>query len=74
MWIFYAIGSSFFAGITAILAKCGIDSFRANGFFQLSHLGILLIILYQLKYDVRILFQQLNVTIDQSSIRILHLP
>ena len=30
MWIFYAIGSSFFAGITAILAKCGIkktDSF-----------------------------------------------
>ncbi len=24
MWIFYAIASSFFAGITAILAKCGI--------------------------------------------------
>lgn len=24
MWIFYAIGSSFFAGITAILEKCGI--------------------------------------------------
>ncbi len=24
MWIFYAFGSSFFAGITAILAKCGI--------------------------------------------------
>lgn len=24
MWMFYAIGSSFFAGITAILAKCGI--------------------------------------------------
>ncbi|MGN0394162.1 MAG: EamA family transporter [Coprococcus sp.] len=24
MWIFYAIGSSFFAGITSILAKCGI--------------------------------------------------
>lgn len=24
MWLFYAIGSSFFAGITAILAKCGI--------------------------------------------------
>lgn len=24
MWIMYAIGSSFFAGITAILAKCGI--------------------------------------------------
>ena len=24
MWIFYAIGSSFFAGIMAILAKCGI--------------------------------------------------
>lgn len=25
MWILYAIGSSFFAGITAILAKCGIQ-------------------------------------------------
>ncbi|MEI3192303.1 MAG: EamA family transporter [Lachnospiraceae bacterium] len=25
MWIVYAIGSSFFAGITAILAKCGIQ-------------------------------------------------
>ena len=24
MWIFYALGSCFFAGITAILAKCGI--------------------------------------------------
>ena len=24
MWIIYAIGSAFFAGITAILAKCGI--------------------------------------------------
>ena len=24
-WLFYAIGSSFFAGITAILAKCGIS-------------------------------------------------
>lgn len=24
MWMFYAVGSSFFAGITAILAKCGI--------------------------------------------------
>lgn len=24
MWLFYAIGSAFFAGITAILAKCGI--------------------------------------------------
>ena len=24
MWMFYAIGSSFFAGITSILAKCGI--------------------------------------------------
>ena len=23
MWILYAIGSAFFAGITAILAKCG---------------------------------------------------
>ena len=25
MWILYAIGSAFFAGITAILAKCGIQ-------------------------------------------------
>lgn len=24
MWIFFAIGSSFFAGVTAVLAKCGI--------------------------------------------------
>ena len=24
MWILFAVGSSFFAGITAILAKCGI--------------------------------------------------
>lgn len=24
MWIFYAVGSAFFAGITSILAKCGI--------------------------------------------------
>ena len=24
MWMLYAVGSSFFAGITAILAKCGI--------------------------------------------------
>ena len=25
MWILFAVGSSFFAGITAILAKCGIQ-------------------------------------------------
>ena len=24
MWIIYALGSAFFAGLTAILAKCGI--------------------------------------------------
>ena len=30
MWIFYAIGSSFFAGITAILAKCGIKKSDSN--------------------------------------------
>ena len=24
MWLFYAVGSAFFAGITSILAKCGI--------------------------------------------------
>lgn len=31
MWIFYAIGSSFFAGITAILAKCGIKKADSYG-------------------------------------------
>ena len=30
MWILYAIGSSFFAGITAILAKCGIKKTDAD--------------------------------------------
>ena len=25
MWILFAVGSSFFAGITAVLAKCGIQ-------------------------------------------------
>ncbi len=31
MWIFYAIGSlHFFAGITAILAKCGIKKTDSN--------------------------------------------
>ena len=30
MWMFYAIGSSFFAGITAILAKCGIRKTDSN--------------------------------------------
>ena len=30
MWIFFAIGSSFFAGITAILAKCGIQKTNSN--------------------------------------------
>ena len=24
MWLFFAVGSAFFAGVTAILAKCGI--------------------------------------------------
>lgn len=24
MWILYAVGSAFFAGLTSILAKCGI--------------------------------------------------
>lgn len=28
MWIIYAIGSAFFAGITAILAKCGIRALK----------------------------------------------
>lgn len=30
MWILYAIGSSFFAGITAILAKCGIKKTNSD--------------------------------------------
>jgi transporter family protein len=30
MWILYAIGSSFFAGITTILAKCGIQKTDSN--------------------------------------------
>ena len=30
MWIFYAVGSSFFAGITSILAKCGIRKTDSN--------------------------------------------
>ena len=30
MWIFYAITSSFFAGITSILAKCGIQKTNSN--------------------------------------------
>ena len=30
MWIFYAIGSAFFAGITAVLAKCGIEKTDSN--------------------------------------------
>lgn len=30
MWMFYAVGSSFFAGITAILAKCGIKKTDSN--------------------------------------------
>ena len=30
MWILYAFGSAFFAGITAILAKCGIKKTGSN--------------------------------------------
>lgn len=30
MWIFYAIGSAFFAGMTSILAKCGIRKTDSN--------------------------------------------
>lgn len=30
MWILYAAGSAFFAGITAILAKCGIKKTDSN--------------------------------------------
>lgn len=30
MWLFYAIGSAFFAGVTSILAKCGIRKTDSN--------------------------------------------
>ncbi|MEF2783555.1 MAG: multidrug DMT transporter permease, partial [Clostridium sp.] len=30
MWILFAFGSAFFAGITAILAKCGIRNTNSN--------------------------------------------
>lgn len=30
MWIFYAVGSAFFAGVTSILAKCGIKKTDSN--------------------------------------------
>lgn len=30
MWIFFAVGSAFFAGVTAILAKCGIRTTDSN--------------------------------------------
>lgn len=30
MWMLYAAGSSFFAGITAILSKCGIKKTDSN--------------------------------------------
>lgn len=30
MWILFAFGSAFFAGITAILAKCGIRNTDSN--------------------------------------------
>jgi len=30
MWMLYAVGSSFFAGITAVLAKCGIKKTDSN--------------------------------------------
>ncbi len=30
MWVWYALGSAFFAGITAILAKCGLNDINTN--------------------------------------------
>lgn len=30
MWIWYAIGSALFAGLTSILAKCGIRKTNSN--------------------------------------------
>lgn len=37
MWILYAAGSSFFAGITAILAKCGIKKTDSERWQQELH-------------------------------------
>lgn len=34
MWIFYSIGSSFLAGITAVLAKCGIKKTDSDVFLR----------------------------------------
>ena len=34
MWIFYAIDSSFFAGITAVLEKCGIKKTDSDVFLR----------------------------------------
>ena len=34
MWIFYSIGSSFFTGITAVLAKCGIKKTDSDVFLR----------------------------------------
>ena len=30
MWLLFAFGSAFFAGVTAILAKCGIKNIDSN--------------------------------------------
>ena len=30
MWILFAVGSAFFAGVTSILAKCGIEKTDSN--------------------------------------------
>ena len=48
MWIFYSIGSSFFTGITAVLAKCGIkktdsDEFLREGITGTKIVSVLLI-------------------------------
>ena len=50
MWMFYAIGSSFFAGITSILAKCGIrktdsDVATGTGITQISGKTLLFLVL-----------------------------
>lgn len=42
MWILYAIGSSFFAGITAILAKCGIQKTDSDVAMALRTIVVLL--------------------------------
>lgn len=42
MWILFAFGSAFFAGITAILAKCGIRNMDSNAATALRTIVVLI--------------------------------